>query len=128
MKRKNLLRETARDLIALGSPLFFVIVIARISILSNYEYLSQFIIAGVLFFTLMFFFKGNLYSGLGLIVLVFTTLFYNNLKFSIFAILIYLGLIVSLIYLKTDKEKVFKGVLAGAISTAISYFIVDFIF
>ena len=128
MKRKNLLREIARDFIALGSPVFFILVIARIYLLSNFEYLSQFIIAGVLFFILIFLFKGNLYSGLGLIVLVFTTLFYNNLKFSIFAILVYLGLMVSMIYLKTDKEKIFKGVLAGAISTVISYFTVDFIF
>jgi len=128
MKRKNLLREIARDFIALGSPIFFALVILRISLLSNPEYLSQFVIAGILFFILIFFFKGSMYSGLALIVLIFTIIFYNDLKFSIFASLAYIVLLASLVYLKTDKEKVFKGVLAGAISTAISYFAVDFIF
>jgi len=80
MINKNFLKEIARDFIALGSPIFFIIVVARISLLSNFEYLSQFIIAGILFIISVFSFKVNLYSGLGLIVLVFTTLFYNNLN------------------------------------------------
>ena len=56
MINKNFLKELARDFIALGSPIFFIIVIVRISLLSNYEYLSQFIIAGVLFLISVFLF------------------------------------------------------------------------
>jgi len=125
---KNFLKETARDFIALGSPLFFIIVIARISFLSNYEYLSQFIIAGSLFLILMYTFKSNMHSGLGIIILTFTMLYYNNLKFGIFGVLIYALLIISLMYLDKSKKSVFKGVLLGAISTLISYFTVNLIF
>ena len=122
------IKETARDLIALGSPIFFIIVIARIYLLSNYSYLSQFIIGALIFFPLMFLFKANMYSGLGLIVLIFTTLFYNNLKFTIFGIAIYLLLLASLIYLKYDKKKVIMGIIFGAIATGISYYVVRFLF
>ncbi len=122
------IKETARDLIALGSPIFFIIVIARIYLLSNYSYLSQFIIGALIFFPLMFLLKANIYSGLGLIVLIFTTLFYNNLKFTIFGIAVYLLLLASLIYLKYDRKKVIMGIILGAISTGISYYAVRLIF
>ena len=128
MKDKNWFKEFARDFVALGSPVFFVLVLARISILSQPYYLSQFIIAAVIFFLLMILFKSDLYSGLAFIVLIFTSLYYNDLKFSIVAVLIYFGLIASLIYLKTEKNKLFKGILFGAISTAISYYLVGKIF
>lgn len=122
------IKETARDLIALGSPVFFIIVLARIFLLSDYNYLSQFIIGALIFFPLMFLLKANMYSGLGLIVLIFTTLFYNNLKFTIFGIAVYLTLLISLIYLKYDKKKVIMGATLGAISTAISYYSIQYLF
>jgi len=128
MEDKNWFKKFARDFVALGSPVFFVLVLARVSMLSKPYYLSQFIIAGVIFFLLMILFKSDLYSGLGFVVLVFTSLYYNDLKFSIVAILIYFGLIASLIYLKTEKNKVIKGILFGAIGTAISYYLVGRIF
>ena len=128
MKFKYSLKEIVRDFIALGSPIFFILVIVRVSLLSNFEYLSQFVIAGILFIVLFFFIKINMYSGLSLIVLIFTTLYYNNLRFWIFASLAYLGLLVSLIYLKEDKKKIAYGVLLGIISTIISYFTVNLIF
>jgi hypothetical protein len=128
MKINYSLKEIARDFIALGSPIFFILVIVRVSLLSNFEYLSQFVIAGILFIVLFFFIKINMYSGLSLIVLIFTTLYYNNLRFWIFASLAYLGLLFSLIYLKEDKKKIAYGVLLGIISTIISYFTVNLIF
>lgn len=124
----NWLKETARDLIALGSPVFFIIVITRIYLLSNYSYLSQFIIGAVIFFPLMFLFKANMYAGLGLIVLIFTTLFYNNLNFTIFGIFIYLLLLASLNYLKIERMKILKGIIFGLISTRISYYAVNLLF
>lgn len=128
MKIKYPLKEVARDFIAFGSPVFFALVLARVYLLSNFEYLSQFVIAGILFFILFLFFKINLYSGLSLIVLVFTILYYNDLNFGIFATLAYLGLLASLVYLKTDKKEIFNGILLGAISSLVSYYVVKLIF
>ena len=121
-------KEIARDVIALGSPVFFLLVLARVALLSNFEYLSQFVIAGILFVVLFLFFVGNIHSGLGIIVLFFTTIYYSDLKFSIFAILLYFGLVASLLYLKKDKREIINGVIFGLISTGVSYILVKFIF
>jgi len=128
MINRNFLKEMARDFIALGSPIFFIIIIARISLLSNYSYLSQFIIAGILFTIFVFWFKVNLYSGLGLILLIFVTLFYNNLNFTIFGIFIYILLLASLVYLNKNKKEVLLGIILGLISSGISYYVVKLIF
>jgi len=128
MKKGNLLNEVCRDILALGSPIFFILVLVRISIAQNVSYLSQFVISGILFFILMFLFKANMYSGLGLILLFFTAVFYNYLPFTIFGALAYLGLIFSLFYLHKEKVEIFKGVLLGAISTGIGYYAVILIF
>lgn len=128
MKTQIFLRETARDLIALGSPIFFLLVLARIFLISNYSYLSQFVFAGILFFPLAYFFKANIYSGLGLIILIFTTLYYNEIKFTIFAIFLYLLLIVSLFYLKKEKIKITKGIIFALVSSGISWFAVKSLF
>lgn len=125
---REYLREAARDLIALGSPVFFIIVIARVYLLSNYSYLSQFIIGAAIFLPLAFFFKSNMYSGMGLIVLIFTTLFYNDLKFTVFGTAVYLLLLASLTYLDYDRKKIILGTFIGAISTGISWYAVKFLF
>ncbi len=128
LKDKISLKEIARDIIALGSPVFFILVIARIYLLSNFQYLSQFLISGFLFLVLFFIFKANIYSGLGLIVLIFTSIYYNDLKFGIFGALLYLGLILSLVYLNKGKKEIFNGILLGAVSALISYFAVKVFF
>ena len=128
MKAKKFLEEYARDIIALGSPIFFILVLARIFLLSNYSYLSQFFIAGIIFSLLAYFFRANIYSGLGLIVLIFTTLYYNRINFTIFAIFIYLLLIASLFYLKKEKSEVIKGIIFGLICAGISWIAVEKLF
>ena len=62
-------KEIARDIISLGSPVFFLLALARISITSNYPYLVKVALAGILFLILIFFFKANIHAGLGIIVL-----------------------------------------------------------
>ncbi len=126
--KKSWIKEFARDFIALGSIPFFILVLVRVSILSKPYFLSQFMISGVLFILLIKLFKANLYSGFGLVMLIFTSLYYNDLQFAIFAILAYICLIVSLIYLDNDKKEILKGVLFGILSSLISYYAVQMIF
>lgn len=126
--KKSWIKEIARDIIALGGIPFFILVLIRVSILKDPIFLAQFALAGILFLILALAFKSNMYSGLALIVGVFTSLNYNDLKYAIFVTLAYVLLLFSLIYLKEDKKKTFLGVLFGAISTIISYFSVNLIF
>lgn len=128
MEKEKILREIARDIIALGSPVFFIFILIRVSIAQDQVYLSQFIFSGIIFLILMFILKSSIYSGLGLVALIFTSIFYNYLPYTIFGSLVYIGLIFSLIYLKKDKQEVFKGFLFGLISSAIGYYLVRFIF
>lgn len=113
--------ESARDLISLGSIPFFLLVLARVYLLNNPGYFNQFVFSGAIFLILFFIFKLNLYSGMGLIVLVFTSLFYSEITFSIFGSIAYILIIASLLYLKHDTKKVFLGILAGMVGIGVGY-------
>ena len=128
MKTENFLEKNARDLISFGSPVFFLLALARIAITENYSYLGKVAIAGILFFLLIYFLKGNIYSGLGLIILVFLNMHYNDLRFMIFASLVYVLAMASLVYLKEDKIKILKGIFFGLLSIGVSYYIMNAVF
>jgi len=115
-KKENYLKELARDFLALGSLPFLALVLARVWMLDKPDYFLQFVSASVVFFILVFIFKSELYSGLALIIGVFTSLYYQDLQFTIFAGVAYVCLVASLFYLGKEKWKIVRGVLAGAIS------------
>jgi hypothetical protein len=125
---KEKIKEVTRDLIALGGIPFFILVIGRVWLLSQEYYQFQFIFGGIIFLVLMFLFKAEIHAGLGLVVLVFMTIYYNKLNFGIFAVSVYCLAIFSLIYLKKDKKDIFKGILFGGISAGISYYLVGILF
>jgi len=119
------LKTAARDIIAIGSVPFFILVLARVYMINEPIYFNQFVISGVLFIGLFFLFRQNLYAGLGLIVLTFTIRFYQDLMFSIFGIVAYFFLLVSLIYLKEDIKKIFLGVVLGALGVGVSLLVLN---
>lgn len=118
-------KETARDLIALGSIPFFILVLVRVYILAQPAYFTQFLLAGIIFLILSYIFKASMYSGLGLIIGFFLLNHYNDMKFTVFAIIAYILLIASLYYIGEPKKKITLGVLFGAIASGISYYIVN---
>ena len=126
--KKEWLKETCRDFIALGSIPFFILVLVRVYILNNPGYFYQFLFAGILVILLSFLFRINLYSGLGLIMVFFLSMHYEEAKFSIFAVIAYLILIFSLYYLGKDKKEIIKGVFFGGICTGVSYYLVNLFF
>lgn len=126
--KKETLKESARDLISLGSIPFFILVLARVSILKNPEYLGQFLIGGLFVFLFTYLFKTNIYSGLSVVIAFFLTIYYNDFLFELFAVAGIIAIFLSLFYLGENKKKVLGGALLGAISCAISYFTVDYIF
>jgi len=125
--RNKWLEETARDLIAFGGLPFLIITIVRVSTGEIY-YPMQFIIGSAVFFILRIFLKADIRSGLAFVLCVFTSIFYNKALFTVFAAIIYCGIIVSLFYLKHRRNEIVNGIILGAISTAISYFVVKIIF
>ncbi|MDD4939254.1 MAG: hypothetical protein PHE18_05140 [Candidatus Omnitrophica bacterium] len=125
--KKDWIRELARDLIALGSIPFLILTIARVSVLRIY-YPMQFILSSSAFFALNVFFKGEMRSGIGMILLVFTSIYYNRIFFTLFALFIYAGMIVSLFYLRRGRKQILTGVFLGAVCSGAGYAIVRLIF
>jgi hypothetical protein len=121
--KKAWLEELARDLIAFGSIPFLILTVVRVSVPFTY-YPMQFMISSALFFILKVIFKADLRAGIGFILLTFVSLFYRNALFTVFASLVYAGIIISLFYLKRDRRQILKGILLGGISTGIGYVIV----
>lgn len=125
--QNNWRKELARDLIAFGGIPFLVITIVRVSVTQAY-YPMQFIISSALFFILRAVFKADLRAGLALIVVTFTSFYYNHPAYTVFASLIYVGIVKSLFYLNKGKKEILKGVFLGAISATAGFFIVRAIF
>ena len=124
---KRWLKELARDLIALGGIPFLILTIARVSVPFSY-YPMQFIVSSTLFFILKAIFKGDLRAGIGLMLSIFISFYYRNALFTVFACCVYTGMVLSLFYLKREPRQILKGILLGAISTAVGYFIVRLIY
>lgn len=122
---KNWVKETARDLIALGSIPFFLLVLIRLWLLNRPAYFNQFLVSGILFLVLFFIFRFriNLYSGLGLVALIFTSLYYLDMRFTVFASVIYVLVVASLFYLKYGTRKIIFGIIAGGVSSLVGYWI-----
>ena len=125
MKKEALgwIETAARDLVAIGSVPFFILVLVRVYLLNNPEYFSQFVISGVIFLGAFFLFRQNIYAGLGLIILVFTSIYYNNITFATFGAIAYVFLLAGLFYLKEDVKKILLGIFIGLISVGVSLLI-----
>lgn len=119
---KNTKEEVARDLIALGGLPFYLLVIARSTIGSYYPFLSQVLIAlPVLFLMSKAVKNSNLHIARGFVLVIFTSIFYEALSFTVFSIFLWGCMIFSLIYLKVDTKEIMKGVALGVVSVVISY-------
>lgn len=120
MMKKELIREAARDLIALGSIPFLALTLVRVCVEVSY-YFMQFAIASTVFFILKAVFKAEMHAGVAAILLIFTSLFYHHALFAAFALITYAGIIWSLFYLGKEKGLVIKGIFFGLLSAGVSY-------
>ncbi|MEK6872383.1 MAG: hypothetical protein AABW90_00035 [Nanoarchaeota archaeon] len=124
---KNWKKELARDFIALGSWVFYILVIARASIKPYRPFLDQIIIAGIFLLIAGFLFRNNEnYISRGLILVVFTTLFYQNRIYSFFAILVFIGLMISSYFIGNDWKKMIKGLVIGGVISLIGWLLSNF--
>ena len=122
--KKEWIDEFARDLIAFGSIPFLILTVARVSVITVY-YPMEFIISSAIFFIFKAALKASLHAGIGFILLALISLYYRNLLFAIFAFLVYVGIVISLFYLKRDRKDILKGILLGGVSSGIGYFLVS---
>ena len=120
---KSWLKEIARDLLALGSIPFYFLVVIR-AIIGNYNvFVYQMLIAAVVIFVLYFMIKNSsIHVARALVAVVFTSLFYNEMLYTVFAGLIWVLLLVSAYYLKRSFGFVLRGIIVGIISSLAGYY------
>ena len=121
-------KEIARDLIALGSIPFYILVIARSLIGDYYLFFYQLIIALILLFLVNIIFKNfNQHLSRAFVLVVFTIIFYKQLIYTVFAVIVFLLILASLVYLKIDKKEINFGLILGIISSLIGYYLAPFL-
>tara|TARA_Y100000310_G_C20640422_1_gene793592 strand:+ start:354 stop:731 length:378 start_codon:yes stop_codon:yes gene_type:complete len=120
----NWKKEVARDLIALGGIPFFGLVIIRSLIGEFMTFFYQLIIALVVSLILAYILKRtNQPMARGIILIVFTSLYYQHNLFTAFAILLGLLILGSLVYSKVEKNSIVKGIIVGVVSVLVAYFV-----
>jgi hypothetical protein len=116
-------KEVFRDVLALGSIIFYFIVLVRALIGDYLPFVYQLVIAFVLLIVLSYFVKGsNNHLARMLVLVIFTSLFYNQIVFTVFVSFVFVLAIVSSYYLKKD---ILKGLVLGIVSSLVSYFLVQ---
>ena len=119
----NWKKETARDILAFGSIVFYLLVIARALIKPYRPFVDQIVIAGiVLLIIFLLFRKFDSYISRGLIIVFFASLFYESGLFTIFASLVFIGMLFSSRYLKKSWNEIIYGLVIGAVCIAIGYY------
>jgi hypothetical protein len=119
------IKEIARDLIALGGLPFFILVLVRVYLLNKPMYFAQFVVAGLIFLLIALFLRISFYAGLGLVILIFTNLYYQDMRFGVFSVIAYVLLLAALVYLKKEKKDILLGVIAGGLSSGVAYYLVS---
>ena len=124
---KDWKKELARDSIALGSTLFYFVVIIR-AIVGQYAiFVYQMLIALVLMVLLSRFFDGDMYVARCFVVWVFTSMFYSHWLYTVFAFFVWVLVIVSSYYLKTKKKVIIIGIVFGVVSALVAYYLAPLI-
>jgi len=122
MITKNWKKEIARDIMALGSIPFYFIVMIRAVIGKFSPFLYHLGIALLVLVILSKLTKNsNQHIARGLILLIFTSFFYQAMWYTIFATLLWVTMILSLSYLKVKNKEIVKGIIFGVISIIVSH-------
>ena len=127
-QKKDWKKELARDFLAIGSIIFFILVIARSAIKPYRPFVDQMIIAGLFLILISILFillkkKSDNYVARGLILVIFTSIFYNDNLFTAFAIMALIGLIITSYIIDKNKLKIIKGISIGAICSLAGYYL-----
>lgn len=120
---KDWKHEIARDSVAFGSILFFLIVIIRAIIGKYMPFVYQLLIALGILIILGFIIKNtNQHIARAFVLVVFTSLFYKETLFTVFAVLLWVFMLLAAFYIKVKKEAIAKGVILGVFAALVSYY------
>ena len=117
------LNEIARDLLAFGSIPFYFIVVIR-AVIGKYNiFVYQMLIAAIAIFILYFIIKNsNLHVARALVAVVFTSLFYKEMLYTVFASLIWVLLLISAYHIKRKFSPIIRGIAIGILGSVVGYY------
>ena len=122
--KKDWKYEIARDSMAFGSILFYLIVLVRSTIGEYMIFAYQLLIAITILILSSFIVKNaNHHLARGFVLVVFTSLFYKDVTFTVFAALLWVFMIGSAFYIKESKKSIFKGIILGVIAALVGYYL-----
>jgi len=121
--KQDWIKRIERDILALGSIVFYFLVLGRALIGPFVVLITQLIIAGVILFVIyMIHRRFDTYIARGIILAVFTNLYYNSTIYLIFVSIVFIMMILSSYHIRNSKQNILKGVMIGVISSVIGYF------
>lgn len=119
---KSWLKETARDLLAIGSIPFYFLFIIRAMIGEYKIFVYHLVIAAIAIFILYFIIKdANFHISRSFVALVFSSLFYKEMLFTVFAGLVWILMLFGAYYLKRKFGPIIRGIIIGALSSIAGY-------
>ena len=122
--KKDWKYEIARDSMAFGSILFYLVVMARSTIGEYLTFVYQLLIAlAFLIISSFFIKKANHHLARAFVLVVFTSLFYKDAPFTVFAALVWVFMIGSAFYIKENKKSIYRGIVLGVIASLVSYYL-----
>jgi len=122
--KKNWKYEIARDGMAFGSILFYFIVIIRSTIGEHLTFVYQLLIAIIILIISSLIIKNaNHHIARAFVLVIFTSLFYKDSLFTIFAALLWIFMIGAAFYIKENKKSIYKGIVLGIVAALVSYFL-----
>ena len=122
--KKDWKYEIARDSMAFGSILFYFIVTIRSLIGEYLIFVYQLLIAIAILIISSFIIKNaNHHLARAFVIVVFTSIFYKDNLFTVFAFLLWFFMIGSAFYIKINKNSIYKGIILGIVATIISYYL-----
>ncbi|MBU90502.1 hypothetical protein CMO94_03075 [Candidatus Woesearchaeota archaeon] len=122
--KKNWKYEIARDSMAFGSILFYLIVIVRSLIGEYLVFVYQLLISLAVLIISYFIVKNtNHHIARAFVILIFTSLFYKDNFFTFFAALLWIFMIGAAFYMKENKKSIFKGIVLGTVAALVGYYL-----
>ncbi len=122
--KKDWKYEIARDTMAFGSILFYLIVIIRAIIGKYMPFVYQLLIAlAILILSSVIIKNTDHHIARAFVLVVFTSLFYKDNFYTIFVSFVWFLMIGSAFYIKINKKSIFKGIVLGVIATLVSYWL-----
>lgn len=124
MGKKDWKREAARDVLALGSWVFYFLVIGRALIKPYRPFADQVIIAGMVLIILGFVLKDSEnYIARGLVLVVLTGIFYGSFIYNVFVGIVFLMMLFCSFFIGNSIWRIVKGAIVGGVSVLIGLYL-----